>query len=225
MSTDPTPAPRDRDALRTPAAGERRRGFRWSVAAPLIGILAIVVALAVAFGSGIMSPAVPNEPPVAETTPEPAASEVAPPAATRDDPAPAGTALEIATDGGPLYTLTFGTPVLEASDIVRAATRYYREADAGFQYLMVPATFTYRGPTSGTPRSDLRFGFLSAAGTVHEGTSSAVLVPKPIADIVKLQPNTSSTGNIVIMVPSADVASGSLIVTAPDGTEFVVAIA
>ena len=220
MSTDPTPTSRDRDALRAEATAPRRRGFSWSLLAPLLGIVVIVGALLFAFTTGLFSPAVPQDPP-ATSTPLPEITETPAPPSSREDPAPANTTLAVQKDGQPLYDVTFGTPTLDGSAIVREATRYYRDADPGYQYLVVPARFTYRGTTSGTPRIDLKLAYLATSGRTYEGTSSAVDTPTPIADIVKIQPGVSKNAQIVIMVPSKDVAAGSIIVTAPDGTEYV----
>lgn len=221
MSTDPTPTSRDRDALRAEAPARRRRGVSWSVAAPIIGIVVIAGALVFAFTSGLLSPAVPQDPP-ATSAPLPEITETPAPPSSREDPAPANTTLAVQKDGAPFYDVTFGSPTLDGSAEVRQATRYYRDADPGYQYLLVPVRFTYLGTTSGTPRIDLKLAYLATTGKTYEGTSSAVDTPAPIANIVKIGPDVSKTAQIVIMVPSQAIAAGSIIVTAPDGIEYVV---
>ena len=220
MSDEPTPLSRDRDAVRSGTPAARRRGVSWSLAAPLIGIVVIVAALLFAFTSGLFSPAVPQDPP-ATSAPVPEITETPAPPSSREEPAPANSTLAVQNDGTHFYDVAFGPAVLDGSAAVRESTRYYRDPDPGFQYLLVPMQFTYRGTTTGTPRIDLGISFLASDGRTYEGTSSAVDTPAPIANIVKAAPGAPKNAQIVIMVPSKDVAAGSIIIAAPDGTEYV----
>ncbi|MGV8884024.1 MAG: hypothetical protein ACOH1T_00355 [Microbacteriaceae bacterium] len=224
MTDELPPAARDRETLRSAATAtaRRRRGFSWALAAPLIGIVVIVAALLFAFASGLFSPAAPDTTPTSEPVPE--ITETPAPPSTRDSPAPAKTTLTVSNDSGPMYDVTFGTAKLNANDVIRTETRYYRDPDAGYQYLLIPVRFTYLGTTSGTPRIDLGFAYLATTGKTYEGTSSAVMTPAPIENIVKMQPAQSKNADIVIMVPTKNVAAGCIIVTAPNGTEYVVRV-
>ncbi|WP_167043630.1 DUF4190 domain-containing protein [Salinibacterium sp. ZJ454] len=152
-----------------------------------------------------------GEAPLAE---EPAGEEESPAASdaigTRTNPAPLGSVVELTGFDGMAYDITLGAPTLNANDAVAAANQFNEAPPAGFQYAMVPVTFTYTGDTTGTPWIDVSIEFVSAAGTTHTKSDVSVVAPSPaVTDINDLYPGASGTGNVVILVPSADVEQGT----------------
>jgi hypothetical protein len=135
-------------------------------------------------------------------------------AGTRDNPAPAGDPIEVTTwDGKPEYTVTLGEITLDGNEQVAAAGEYNDVPEAGMQYIIIPVTYTYIGDESGTPWIDVSIEFVSAAGTTHTPHEVVALLPNATTDVSELYPDGTGSGDMAIMVPSADLTDGTLAVS------------
>jgi hypothetical protein len=191
-------------------SGGRGKALSGVILGPIAIIIAIGVSIAAIAG---LAPRIDNAPdgpaPVTsepdkeqENEPEPATEE-----GTRANPAPAGSTVEISDNSGPIWSVTIGAANLNAGDVIAAENQFNTPADAGFQYALVPVTYTYVGAQTGTPWLDLDIEFVSKAGTTHE--QAFVVIPTPVTDIGELYAGASATGNIAIMIPSVDVEAGA----------------
>ncbi|MDI1343657.1 MAG: hypothetical protein PSV22_06105 [Pseudolabrys sp.] len=209
-------------ATKSPAFGQ-------SLAGLILGPVAIIVAIvvSVAFIASNATPDVSAGAPVTNSNSKPTSKPepVAPPAAeagTRDNPAPFGSTVEISDNSGPIWNITLGAANLNAGDVIAAENQFNAAADAGFQYVIVPVTYTYVGKTTGTPWLDTDIVFVAAAGTTHE--QEFVVAPTPITDISELYPGASATGNLVVMAPTADIEKGTWAIGPRFGDKFFVAV-
>lgn len=206
----------------------KRPGRGKALTAVILGPIALLVAIIVSVGTiaaGLSdaSPTTDSKPGVSTDTsaePETEAAKVG----TRENPAPAGSTVVLSDNSGEIYKIAFGAATLDAGAVIAAENMFNEPADAGFQYILVPITFTYVGNETGTPWVDVSFAFVSAAGTTHDGTSSLAVAPQPIMDINELYPGASATGNLVLMVPSADIEKGALTVSQLFGENYFVAL-
>ncbi|WP_395652578.1 DUF4190 domain-containing protein [Brevundimonas sp.] len=204
----------------------KRPGRGKAITAIILGPIALLVAIIVSIGTiaaGI-SDALPS---TDSTSAGDAPADAEPDAAavgTRANPAPAGSTVIVSDNSGEIYEIAFGAATLDANSIIAAENMFNQPADAGSQYILVPITFTYVGEETGTPWIDLQFAFVSAAGTTHDGTSSIAVAPQPITDINELYPDASASGNLVLMVPTADIEKGLLTVSPLFGDKYFVAL-
>ena len=130
---------------------------------------------------------------------------------TRENPLPAGDSIEVTTrDGKPEYTVTLGAITLDGNAQVAAAGEFNDVPEAGMQYIIVPVTYTYTGEESGTPWIDVSIEFVSAAGTGHGPYEIVAMLPNATTDVSELYPGGTGSGDMAIMVPSADITSGTL---------------
>jgi len=130
---------------------------------------------------------------------------------TRENPAPAGDPIEVLTwDGKPEYTVTLGAITLDGNAQVAAAGEFNDVPEAGMQYIIVPVTYTYTGDESGTPWIDVSIEFVSAAGTTHGPYEVVAMLPNATTDVSELYPGGTGSGDMALMVPSADITSGTL---------------
>jgi len=194
----------------------------------ILGPIAIIVAIivSVAFVASTITPNATLDKPAAEQSqaaePQEPAEPAAPEVGTRENPAPAGSTVEISDNSGPIWNVTLGAATLNANDVIAAENQFNDPADAGSQYVLVPITYTYVGTQTGTPWIDVEVVFVTASGTTHE--QEFVVVPSPITDISELYPGGSATGNLVVMVPSADIESGAWAIGSLFGDKFFVAV-
>lgn len=210
----------------------KRPGRGKALTAVILGPIALLVAIIVSVGTiaaGLSdaSPATDSKPGVSSDASAEPESEAAPEAAkvgTRENPAPAGSTVVLSDNSGEIYKIAFGAATLDAGAVIAAENMFNEPADAGFQYILVPITFTYVGKETGTPWLDVSFAFVSAAGTTHDGLSSMVVAPQPITSINELYPDASGSGNLVLMVPTADIEKGALTVSPLFGDKYFVAL-
>ncbi len=129
---------------------------------------------------------------------------------SRENPAPIGTTVVLTGTDGDAYEITLGAPILNATEAVVAANMFNDAPEAGFQYAMVPVTVTYTGTATGNPWLDVEVEFVSAAGTTHRQMDAMSVAPEPrFMDINELHPGGTGTGNIAILIPSADAEIGA----------------
>lgn len=133
---------------------------------------------------------------------------------TRDNPAPVGTTVEV-TDmsGKPAYTVTIGPAILNADAQIAQENQFNEAPKPGMQYLMISVTYVYKGSETGTPGTDVNVDFVSAAGTTHKTSDVSVVTPNDLDAVNELYPGATATGNIAILVPSADVEKGTFAVS------------
>jgi len=210
-------------ALVTKAAGRGK-----AITAVILGPIALLVAIIVSvgtFAAGV-SDSLPSVDSATEsTTDEPEAEEPeAVEEGTRENPAAAGSTVVISDNSGEIYEVAFGKANLDATKAIAAENMFNDKADKGFRYIIVPVTFTYVGTETGTPWIDVQLEYVSAAGTTHDSSSTYAVAPKPIIDINELYPDASATGNLVLMVPEADIEKGTLAVSTIFSEKYFVAI-
>ena len=138
---------------------------------------------------------------------------------TRSNPAPAGTSVTVKDiSGNPTYTVVIGAVTMDAGAAITAENQFNSPPKPGMQFIMFPVTFTYVGKETGTPSSDVRINFVSAAGTTHQPSDSFVVIPKDVSSLNEIYPGASATGNIAIEVPTTDAGKGLLTVSNLFGT-------
>jgi len=196
-------------ALVSKSAG-RRKALTGVILGPIALIVAIGVSIATIVGGVGAQIAEPDQVPAPVAEPTDAPTPDAPPAAeegTRANPAAAGSTIEISNASGPIWQIQIGAANLNAGDVIAAENQFNSPADPGFQYILVPVTYTYVGNESGTPWLDVTIEFVSAAGTTH--SEAYVVAPGDYKDINEMYNGASATGNLVIMAPSADIDKGT----------------
>ena len=62
---------------------------------------------------------------------------------------------------------------------------------------------------SGTPWIDVSIEFVSAAGTTHGPYEIVAMLPNATTDVSELYPGGTGSGDMALMVPSADLTSGT----------------
>jgi len=131
--------------------------------------------------------------------------------ASVDDPAPAGTAVDVTAWDGAVYSLSFGEPLWNADNAIRAENEYNAAPDTGMHYLIVPLTYTNTGATASVDPSYEAFGvsFVEPGGITRQPAS--VVIPNDAIDAVPILPGDSVTVNQVFQVP-ADTADGTWVV-------------
>ncbi|GGK87549.1 hypothetical protein GCM10007382_04310 [Salinibacterium xinjiangense] len=212
-------------AMKAPGRGKAIAGLALGPVALTSAIIVSVAAIA-----GGVAPTVDQakpQPLVETSTPAAPATQTPTPQAaekegTRSNPAPAGSAVEISDNSGAIWQVQIGATNLNAGDVVAAENQFNDAADAGFQYILVPVTYTYVGTESGTPWLDVTIEFVSAAGTTH--TNAYVVIPNNHNDINEMYTGASATGNVVIMAPSADIEKGAFTISTLFGSPYFVKV-
>lgn len=205
-------------------APERGKAVTGLILGPVALITAIIVSTATIAG-GVASVVDEAEPQaLTQEEPEAAPEQVEAPVeeGTRANPAAAGSAIEISDNSGPIWQIQLGEATLDAGAVVAAENQFNDPADAGFQYIMVPVTYTYVGTESGTPWLDVTIEFVSAAGTTH--TNAYVVIPDDYTDINEMYNGASATGNVVIMAPSTDIEQGTFTISTLFGSPYFVKV-
>tara|TARA_R110002051_G_scaffold314728_1_gene392131 strand:+ start:3639 stop:4478 length:840 start_codon:yes stop_codon:yes gene_type:complete len=205
-------------------APERGKAVTGLILGPVALITAIIVSTATIAG-GVASVVDEAEPQaLTQEEPEAAPEQVEAPVeeGTRANPAAAGSAIEISDNSGPIWQIQLGEATLDAGAVVAAENQFNDPADAGFQYIMVPVTYTYVGTESGTPWLDVTLEFVSAAGTTH--TNAYVVIPDDYTDINEMYNGASATGNVVIMAPSTDIEQGTFTISTLFGSPYFVKV-
>jgi len=205
-------------------APERGKALGGLILGPVALITAIIVSTATIAG-GVASVVDEAEPQAltqeeTEAAPEPVEAPVE--EGSRANPAAAGSAIEISDNSGPIWQIQLGEATLDAGAVVAAENQFNDPADAGFQYILVPVTYTYVGAESGTPWLDVTIEFVSSAGTTH--TNAFVVIPNDYTDINEMYNGASATGNVVIMAPSTDIEQGTFTISTLFGSPYFVKI-
>lgn len=210
---------------KAPGRGKALTGVILGPIALLVAIIVSVTTIATGFGSNaeLAKPAPANS---ASAAPSPAKTvdpvEAQAEQGTRQNPAPLGSVIEISDNSGPIWQVQIGAANPNAGDVIAAENQFNPAADAGFQYVLVPVTYTYVGSTSGTPWVDVTVEFVSAAGTTH--TQEFVVIPNSVTDVNEMYAGATATANIVVMAPSTDIEKGSWAVSTLFGTPYFVAV-
>lgn len=153
------------------------------------------------------------EAPAAEEPAE--AAPDAPAVGTRENPAPIGTTVTVQQAGVDTWQITPGAPTLNAAEAVAAANQFNDAAPEGYQWAMLPVTFTYLGDEAATPWTAMDFAFVGADGITYEeyNTLATGYVDGEVTSIADMYNGASATGNVLILVPSAGVEQGTWVVT------------
>lgn len=211
--------------MKTPGRGKAIAGL---ILGPIALMIAIIVSVA-AIAGGVASTVDQAKPQPLVESPAPAAPAAQTPQpqaeakeGTRTNPAPAGSAIEISDNSGPVWQVQIGAANLNAGDIVAVENQFNDAADAGFQYILVPVTYTYVGTESGIPSLDVTIEFVSAAGTTH--VNAYVVIPNNHNDINEMYNGASAAGNVVIMAPSVDIEEGAFTISTLLGSQYFVKV-
>ena len=197
------------------AKGTATAGLTISVIAVVLSVI-MAIAYTASFAASVADSVDTNSvaaAPAADAEPAEAPAEPAEPEAsaigTRENPAPIGTPITLGATGAPEWEISLGAPTLNAAAEIAAENQFNEAAAPGFQYAMLPVNVKYVGPTSGNPSYELTFKFVSAAGTTHEEYDQSVVTPNDLSNTNDMYPGATATGNISIMVPSADIEKGT----------------
>jgi hypothetical protein len=200
----------------------RRNGT--AIAGLIISVAAIIlsIALAAAYTAGFAASVADAtstktlaKPAAGAPAAEPAAKPAAPAAkavGTRDNPAPIGTTVVVQDAGSPAWEVTPGKPTLDANALVAKENQFNDKPDAGMVYAMLPVTVKYVGADKATPYTGISIKFVSADGKTHESFDKSVVGPNDLSDVNDMYTGAKATGNVVIMVPTADIAKGTWVV-------------
>ena len=187
------------------------------VAASVIALILSIV-LALVYAAGFLAIAGSSD---ANSTTSTAGASKDAAVGTRANPAPLGTKITLSTGGAAQYEVSLGASTLNANSLVADANQFNAAPPVGFEYAMVPVTLTYKGVTSGTPWTDVRVEFETAAGTTLTDSDSIVTGPSPaLTDINELSPGASGMGNVVVAIPAADAAEGTWVVSFVAGHKY-----
>lgn len=138
---------------------------------------------------------------------------------SRTNPAPIGSTVEFTDLGGsPQWVITPGTPVLDATAQV-AQDDINEIAPAGSQFALLPLTVQYVGGDTGFPY-DISVTFVSEAGNTYESGDVFATVPPALFDINELYPGAEAAGNVVIAVPSDELATGTWVVSTSSSDSY-----
>ncbi|WP_166787160.1 DUF4190 domain-containing protein [Cryobacterium sp. TMT2-23] len=212
----------------------QKRARTTAIAGLVISVVAIIlsVIMAVVYTAGFAAAVADSvsTKPVAEAPAADAPAADAPaadaPAAdsaavgTRENPAPLGTTVVVKNAGVPAWEVTLNASTLDANAAMAAENQFNDAPAAGSQWAMVPVTVKYVGTETGNPAFDLTFSFVSAAGTTHQVFDHIAMGPNELSATNDLYPGATATGNVVIEVPSADVAIGTWTVKPIFGEDF-----
>jgi hypothetical protein len=100
------------------------------------------------------------------------------------------------------FTVKINSVNLNATDAVLAASDINGPPDAGDVYAVVNATITYTGAKSGYA-AEAPISYVSAGGKVYNSFDKLVVAPDPSFGLDEMYKGASSTGNLVIQIPSA----------------------
>ncbi|TFD17906.1 DUF4190 domain-containing protein [Cryobacterium sp. TMT1-21] len=207
----------------------QKRARTTAIAGLVISVVAIIlsVIMAVVYIAGFAAAVADSvsTKPVAEAPAADAPAADAPAAdsaavGTWENPAPLGTTVVVKNAGVPAWEVTLNASTLDANAAMAAENQFNDAPAAGSQWAMVPVTVKYVGTETGNPAFDLTFSFVSAAGTTHQVFDHIAMGPNELSATNDLYPGATATGNVVIEVPSADVAIGTWTVKSIFGEDF-----
>lgn len=115
---------------------------------------------------------------------------------TRDNPAALG-----ATITGKDFDVVINGIQFNQNDAVLAANTFNQEPPAGTAYAVVNATITYKGEDSGFA-AYVGIDFVTAAGNVVNSSDTFAVAPDPAFGLDELYKGASSTGNVVLAIPT-----------------------
>lgn len=142
-----------------------------------------------------------------EVTPETAESADAE-EGTRANPLALGSTIN-ASD----WDVTITSVDLNATDVILAENQFNEAPDEGHVYMMVELSATYTGtdPEGDTPWVGVEY--VSASGNSFEAHDAMVVAPNSFDLMETLYEGASSSGNIVLQVPTEELEDGTLRVT------------
>jgi hypothetical protein len=124
-------------------------------------------------------------------------------------------------DGVDEWQIVVGAPVLDATADVLAADEYNSAPEAGNQYVVVPATFTYVGNESDSPYMVLA-ELAGSDGVIYD--VSYADYPDSLYDAPELTNGGSAQVNLVFEVPSSAVAGSALRLGSIWGNDIYIAL-
>ena len=130
---------------------------------------------------------------------------------SRNNPAPLGTTVTMTVAGADTWEITPGPANLNAGDLVAAANQFNDAAPDGYQWAILPLHLTYVGADSSTPIYDIEVTFVGADGTTYEEYNELAsgYVDGELNSLNEMYTGASGDGNVLILVPSADLELGT----------------
>lgn len=147
-----------------------------------------------------------GEAPSSQNEPEEAPEPVVEPG-TRDNPFAIGATTTVSEGSSPIWDISVGPATYAANEIVRNENQFNDVPPPGFEYVLLPATVTYKGESSVTPYFEWSFAFVTASGETHD--QAFAVIPSNFNDVGDLYAGGTGTGNIAFVLPSDKIAGGT----------------
>lgn len=160
-----------------------------------------LIALTGCSSTTVEKPAANAEAPASEET-KPAAKE-----GTRENPYPIGSAI---TQGD--WTLTINSVSLDATAAMADANLFNQPAPEGSTFIMINVTATYNGTKADGDYPFISVEYVTAGGNTINSTDTLAVAPEFFDMSKALYEGASTTGNIALAVPTAEIADGTLAV-------------
>ncbi len=142
--------------------------------------------------------------------------EVATPASgpgSFDEPLAIGETVTLTDLGADTWEVTVDAVELFADEAVLSANEFNEPPEPGTQYAVMTLTVTKIAGEPADPWFAIEVEYLSSANTTHTQFDALVVDPEPsFFDLGELSEGDTATGNVTILVPSADVENGRWLV-------------
>lgn len=126
---------------------------------------------------------------------------------TRENPLPLGTV--VANDN---WEVVVNSVTLGATDAVMAENQFNEAPADGYEYILVNVT-AKNLDSEAQIAAMVQVAYVTADGVTIDGTDSLAVAPEAFDSMTELYTDASVTGNIVLAVPSATAAEGTIVVT------------
>lgn len=130
-----------------------------------------------------------------------------------DEPLAVGETVILTDFGADTWEVTVDAVELFADDAVQSANEFNDPPEPGTQYAVMTLTVTKIAGEPADPWFAIEVEFLSSADTTHTQFDALVVDPEPsFFELGELSEGDTATGNISVLVPSADVENGRWLV-------------
>ncbi|RZT59159.1 hypothetical protein EV140_1761 [Microcella alkaliphila] len=130
-----------------------------------------------------------------------------------DEPLANGQTVILTDFGTDTWEVTVDAVDLSADEAVLAVNEFNEPPEPGTQYAVMTLTVTKVAGEPADPWFAIEVEFLSSASTTHTQFDALVVDPDPsFFDLGELSEGDTATGNVTVLVPSADVENGRWLV-------------
>lgn len=166
------------------------------------------VALLLLTGCSSNTATMPGDSSNGSTEQKPAEDKPKGPDGTRANPYPIGTTVENDEWAVTINSVTFG-----ANDVVAAENQFNDAPEAGNEYMLINVTMTYKSDDSdGGMPAFVSIEYVTPSGATVDSFGSFAVAPDKLDSMSTLYKGGSTTGNIVIEVPSENASAGVIMV-------------